>query len=176
MNSPPAREFRRRRFPSGGPARSRAGSTVWSRLERRDSDRLAHTAAALAYGCCVRSWLAVAVVALLACKRHEPPSSAFECPSCTWKLLGVHPQASAQATATGNALVTLCPWHGKLYVGYGDYQRNTGPVDVTASTSARPTRSSTARNDLEVSRTRQPRAARVGDDQTAAGESILLGG
>ncbi len=33
--------------------------------------------------------------------------------------------------------MTLCPWRGRLYIGYGDYQQNTGPVDVTAWDPAR---------------------------------------
>lgn len=78
----------------------------------------------------MRWWSAVAIVAVLACKHESRP--AFECTGCSWKLLGVHAQAAAQPTATGKALVTLCPWQGKLYVGYGDYQQNTGPIDVTA--------------------------------------------
>jgi len=78
----------------------------------------------------------LALLAIVGCK-HEPPSPAVECPTCTWKLLGAHAQAAAQPTATGRALVTLCPWRGKLYVGYGDYQRNTGPIDVTAWDPAR---------------------------------------
>jgi len=28
--------------------------------------------------------------------------------------------------------MTLCPRRGRLYIGYGDYQSNTGPIDVTA--------------------------------------------
>ncbi|NVB82302.1 MAG: hypothetical protein HOV81_28235, partial [Kofleriaceae bacterium] len=54
-----------------------------------------------------------------------------------WKLLGAHPGAAAQPTATGKALVTLCPWQHRLYVGYGDYQENSGPIDVTAWDPAR---------------------------------------
>ncbi len=45
-------------------------------------------------------------------------------------LVGVHPGAAAQSTATGRMLVTLFPWKGKLYAGYGDYGANTGPIAI----------------------------------------------
>jgi hypothetical protein len=47
-------------------------------------------------------------------------------------LVGVHPGAAAQSTATGRMLVTLFPWNGKLYAGYGDYGANTGPIAIMA--------------------------------------------
>lgn len=77
-------------------------------------------------------WVGFAVLGLLACNKPDAGEAGFECPSCSWQLLGVHPQASTQPTATGRALVALCPWRGRLYVGYGDYQENTGPIEVTA--------------------------------------------
>ncbi len=72
------------------------------------------------------------VLGTIACQKpavDEPPRT---CARCRWELLGVHAQSAAQPTATGQALITLCPWRGRLYVGYGDYQQNTGPIDVTA--------------------------------------------
>jgi hypothetical protein len=77
-------------------------------------------------------WLGFAALGLLACQKSDPGNVRSTCTSCSWQLLGVHPQAQAQPTATGRALVTLCPWQGRLYIGYGDYQQNTGPIDVTA--------------------------------------------
>jgi hypothetical protein len=73
----------------------------------------------------------VALVAI-ACQKPRHREAGSECLDCDWELVGVHPQASAQPTETGNALVTLCPWQGRLYIGYGDYQENTGPIEVTA--------------------------------------------
>jgi hypothetical protein len=79
-------------------------------------------------------WLVVACSALwlLACQKPDPGEAGRECAGCRWELLGVDPPAAAQPTATGRALVTLFPWRGQLYVGYGDYQENTGPIDLTA--------------------------------------------
>lgn len=76
-------------------------------------------------------------LALLACQKPANEANRFECSSCSWQLLGSHPQASTQTTSTGRALLTLHPWRGLLYIGYGDYQQNTGPVDVTAWDPAR---------------------------------------
>src|SRR3990170_7512942 len=45
-------------------------------------------------------------------------------------IAGIHPAASLQSTATGKQLMTLFPWKGKLYSGYGDYGANTGPIDI----------------------------------------------
>jgi len=53
-------------------------------------------------------------------------------PATSWQWLGVHPQAIEQPTEVGKTLRTLCPWRGQLYLGYGDYQDNTGPIAITA--------------------------------------------
>jgi hypothetical protein len=45
--------------------------------------------------------------------------------------VATHPQAAAQPTKTGRILATLEPFGGKLYVGYGDYSWNTGPISIT---------------------------------------------
>jgi hypothetical protein len=50
----------------------------------------------------------------------------------TWTELGTHPQAAKQPTDWGKAIHTLCPWNGKLYMGYGDYDKNTGPISITS--------------------------------------------
>ncbi|HEX8113863.1 MAG TPA: hypothetical protein VF516_39295 [Kofleriaceae bacterium] len=75
---------------------------------------------------------AALLAASLACQRPAAGEFRDGCPGCTWQRLGLHPQAAAQSTATGRALMTLCPWRGRLYIGYGDYQANTGPTAVTA--------------------------------------------
>ncbi|HEU4733420.1 MAG TPA: hypothetical protein VFT22_36255 [Kofleriaceae bacterium] len=87
-----------------------------------------------------RSWgrrlLSITVLAtalvLLGCQKPAPGPIRGECPTCTWELLGVHRPAAAQPTSLGTALMTLCPWRGRLYVGYGDYQDNTGPIEILA--------------------------------------------
>jgi hypothetical protein len=45
--------------------------------------------------------------------------------------LAVHPQAVQQPTAMGRILCTLKAWRGLIYVGYGDYSQNTGPIAIT---------------------------------------------
>lgn len=49
-----------------------------------------------------------------------------------FSLLGVHSHAAAQPTADGRVLAALEPWRGRLYIGYGDYGANTGPIHVVA--------------------------------------------
>jgi hypothetical protein len=46
--------------------------------------------------------------------------------------LGKNPFAAAQPTAVGRYLHTLEGWQGELYMGYGDYDENTGPIEVSA--------------------------------------------
>lgn len=46
--------------------------------------------------------------------------------------LGRNPFAAAQPTPVGRYLHTLEGWHGELYMGYGDYDENTGPIEVSA--------------------------------------------
>ena len=55
----------------------------------------------------------------------------------SWSELGTHVWAAAQPTATGRTLGALQGWNGKLYVGYGDYGANTGPIHVMAFDPAR---------------------------------------
>lgn len=52
--------------------------------------------------------------------------------AATFDLVGVHPDAAAQPTAIGRTLSTLKPFAGKIYAGYGDYNANTGPINVRA--------------------------------------------
>jgi hypothetical protein len=44
--------------------------------------------------------------------------------------LGRNPYAAAQPTAVGRRLHTLEGWRGQLYMGYGDYDENTGPIEI----------------------------------------------
>ena len=46
--------------------------------------------------------------------------------------LGRNPFAAAQPTADGRRLHTLEGWRGELYMGYGDYDENTGPIEISA--------------------------------------------
>jgi hypothetical protein len=46
--------------------------------------------------------------------------------------------------------VALAPWRGRLYVGYGDYQANTGPIEVTAWDPAGGTFVTVHRSDTEA--------------------------
>ncbi len=49
-----------------------------------------------------------------------------------FQLVGVHPQAKLQSvTSSGMQLKSLSAWNGKIYAGYGDWQKNTGPVSMT---------------------------------------------
>ena len=52
--------------------------------------------------------------------------------SATFQLLGTHPDAAAQGSADGKVLTTLEALNGKMYVGYGDYGANTGPINIRA--------------------------------------------
>lgn len=69
-------------------------------------------------------------IALFAWSACNKPSERPPC--CTWQPLGAHPQAATQPTEVGRTLRTLCPFRGQLYIGYGDYQENTGPIAITA--------------------------------------------
>ncbi len=51
-------------------------------------------------------------------------------PSGSFVLLGTNTFASQQPTAIGKSIATLMPWNGKIYMGYGDYGANTGPVHI----------------------------------------------
>lgn len=62
------------------------------------------------------------------------PLASFALPgrAATFDVVGVHPDAAAQPTATGRTIATLKAWNGRLYAGYGDYNVNTGPIGVRA--------------------------------------------
>lgn len=48
----------------------------------------------------------------------------------TFNLIGTDPYAAAQSTAQGKILATLYPFNNKIYIGYGDYGANTGPIQI----------------------------------------------
>lgn len=45
-------------------------------------------------------------------------------------FLGLHPDAQHQPTLWGKSLHTLHLHNGQLYIGYGDYSANTGPIAI----------------------------------------------
>lgn len=63
----------------------------------------------------------------------------------TWHRVGTHPEASAQPTTRGKTLHDLHAYGGRIYVGYGDYSANTGPI------AHRPWNASTGQWELEDS-------------------------
>jgi hypothetical protein len=46
--------------------------------------------------------------------------------------LGKNPFAITQPTDLGRRLHTLAGWRGEIFMGYGDYNENTGPIEVSA--------------------------------------------
>ncbi len=50
--------------------------------------------------------------------------------SAQFKELFTHPSASKQVTAKGRSLDVLHIFNGKIFMGYGDYDANIGPIDV----------------------------------------------
>jgi hypothetical protein len=46
--------------------------------------------------------------------------------------LGRNPFAATQPTPAGRRLHTLEGWRGELFIGYGDYDEDTGPIEVSA--------------------------------------------
>ncbi|RJQ37119.1 hypothetical protein C4559_04015, partial [Candidatus Microgenomates bacterium] len=51
-------------------------------------------------------------------------------PGGTFTLVGTHPYALSQSTDIGRVLDVMIGWNGKLYIGYGDYNANTGPIQI----------------------------------------------
>ncbi len=49
-----------------------------------------------------------------------------------FQYAGTHPQSANQPeNSTGRQLASLEAWNGKIYAGYGDWNKNTGPMSVT---------------------------------------------
>jgi hypothetical protein len=83
-----------------------------------------------------RTWrLAAALVGALlvagvaGCATRSIPG-AREAPA-TFIYLGTNPFAVAQSTPVGRRLHALEGWRNELYMGYGDYHENTGPVEIS---------------------------------------------
>jgi hypothetical protein len=53
-------------------------------------------------------------------------------PTGSFAQVLLHGPASRQSTALGRRIATLEPWKGRLYVGYGDYDANTGPIVISS--------------------------------------------
>ncbi len=69
-----------------------------------------------------------AMLALTAC-------TAFPCrlgAPAEFVSVGKNPFAATQPTPVGRRLHTLEGWRGELYMGYGDYDENTGPIEISA--------------------------------------------
>jgi hypothetical protein len=65
----------------------------------------------------------------------------------TFNVVGTHPDAINQSTATGKTLAALTAFNGKIYAGFGDYNSNTGPIGIRAFNPATNTFSSRLLND-----------------------------
>lgn len=59
-----------------------------------------------------------------------PMQSAHAADPLSFTLLGTHPEAAAQSTSAGKIIQKLEVFNGKLYIGYGDYNANTGPMKI----------------------------------------------
>lgn len=70
------------------------------------------------------------VSAVLIAILMAPQAAQAAAPELPFALLGTHPQAATQATSSGKYISSMKIWNGKLYMAYGDYYSNTGPVSV----------------------------------------------
>jgi len=81
--------------------------------------------------CAVRAWsqgiayLAWGALTASCGREHAGAGPDFE-------LVATHADADAQPTARGRILATLTAHNGRLYAGYGDIDKNTGPIAVAA--------------------------------------------
>lgn len=73
--------------------------------------------------------LAVAVLALGAASCSGLPCRLGA--DAEFVSVGRNPFAAAQPTEAGRRLHTLEGWRGEIYMGYGDYDENTGPIEVS---------------------------------------------
>jgi hypothetical protein len=76
-----------------------------------------------------RTTAVVAAAATLALGAGPPPQASR---SATPVLIGRHPAAFDQPSMTGMTIATLQPFNGQIYVGYGDYSSDSGPIEVVA--------------------------------------------
>lgn len=84
-----------------------------------------------------RGAVAVFTVAIAGVLFPTSPASAGSLPHPTstepvMQFAATHPWAASQPTAAGRIIMDLEVFDDLVYVGYGDYNRNTGPVTVAA--------------------------------------------
>ncbi|MCA9344462.1 hypothetical protein KC946_01365, partial [Candidatus Saccharibacteria bacterium] len=58
------------------------------------------------------------------------PVNAANSVTLSFTELATHPQAAAQSTSTGKQINKLKIFNNKLFVGFGDYGSNTGPISI----------------------------------------------
>jgi hypothetical protein len=90
--------------------------------------------------------LAAAALLIVGCSRSPCP---FGAPA-GFVSLGMNPFAITQPTPLGRRLHTLEGWRGEVYMGYGDYDENTGPIEVSAYNPRRDSYSSKLRFPTEA--------------------------
>ena len=66
---------------------------------------------------------ALTLLAGTAASAQDKDKVDFEC-------IGEHPSAVKQITDEGKRLCTAFEFEGKVYWGYGDWNENTGPIDI----------------------------------------------
>ena len=74
--------------------------------------------------------MALGVFALCSCRPGLDPLAPQD-PPLVFAYAGTVPGAAAQPTPLGKAILDLTAWQDRLYVGYGDYGANTGPIAIT---------------------------------------------
>ena len=72
--------------------------------------------------------LTLVAILITACDQSPCPFRA----RAEFVSLGKNPFAVNQPTPAGRRLHTLKGWRNELYMGYGDYDENTGPIEVSA--------------------------------------------
>lgn len=75
----------------------------------------------------VISLLAIGFTGLYLYKQSQPAQAAT---NLTFSVLGTHPQAATQSSSAGKAISDLIIKDDKVYMGYGDYNDNTGPIHI----------------------------------------------
>jgi hypothetical protein len=75
----------------------------------------------------------VAVMASVVCIDQQPSGAARPAASSTptWASIGTNPWAASQPTVTGRKIIELEAIGDEVYVGYGDYGANTGPITLS---------------------------------------------
>ena len=71
--------------------------------------------------------VAVAIVGLYVYQQAKPAQAAV---NLAFSVVATHPEASAQVTASGKLIRDLGVIDGEIFMGYGDYGANTGPIHI----------------------------------------------